>query len=136
MRYVQYIGLSHVRHLSVTDWRSVGINGDAVQWDARNGFAVPLDQFTDEQIRKAIEPDPNFVITGEEDDEFEPTPQRMDMTPAQLDQAVNAPVDVLDMANGGPIVSTALSDGFPDGTRHVTTDAGVFGGTNEADRLP
>ena len=83
MRYVRYIGLAHVRQITARDWRTVGISGDTVSWSAYNGFAIPADQLTDEQIRKAIENDPEFVITGEDD--FTPQPQNSDMTPSALD---------------------------------------------------
>ena len=89
MRYVRYIGLAHQRQITAADWRTVGINADTVVWNAFNGFAVPLEMLTDEQIRKAIEPDQNFVITGEgedQDDEFKPDlTATHPMTPQQLE---------------------------------------------------
>lgn len=123
MRYVRYIGLAHQRMINPHDWRTVGIgNGPTVVWNAFNGFSVPLDQFSEDMIRKAIDPDPNFVITGEgedQDEEFVPTPQHRDMTPAELDQAVNNPVDVPTLVEQGSIVSTGLSapstDAAPNG---------------------
>lgn len=113
MRYVRYIGLSHERQISAIDWRRAGIQGETVVWSAFNGFAVPLDQFTDEQIRKAIEPDVNFVITGEGEDgdeEFVPQPKSMAMTPAQ---AAQNDVDVVAYVNGDDDVSTDDSGPVP-----------------------
>lgn len=101
MRYVKYVGLSHQRMITAHDWRSVGITAETVVWNAFNGFAVPADQFSDDQIRKAIDPDDGFVLTGDDED-FTPVPQTRDMVPAEHAQAVENPVDVVDLANGGP----------------------------------
>lgn len=115
MRYVKYIGLSQMRVLTAADWRRAGLTGDTVVWNAFNGFAVPLDQFNEDQIRKAFEPDPNFVITGEGEDqekEFEPQPQSRDMTPSELEQATENPVDLIALMEGAqPIGPTAVRAG-------------------------
>ena len=109
MRYVKYIGPSHIRQITTADWRSVGITGDPVVWSAQNGFAVPLDVFTDDQVLKAIDDDPYLVITGGDED-FTPTPQQRDMTPAQVVQATENPVDVVGMLEGHDNVSTDNSE--------------------------
>ena len=136
MRYVRYIGLAHVRQITTQDWRSVGLTGDTVVWSARNGFAVPLDALTEDQIRKGIENDPEFVITGEGDDqkEFVPKPQQDDMTPSALDQVTENPVDVLALANG-PDNASADNSGpsvAPGGAAPTTTGAhtGSGGGSD------
>lgn len=114
MRYVKYIGPSHRRMITAEDWRTVGVTADTVVWSAFNGFAVPLDQFSDDQVRKAIHPDSFLIITGEDeedgDEEFTPTIQTHDMTPDQLVQTVENPVDVVTLANTGDNVSTDRSD--------------------------
>lgn len=132
MRFVKYVGLSHRRMITSHDWRSIGINADSVLWEGSNGFAVPLDQFTDDQIRKAIDPDSSFVITGD-DEEFVPQPVSGNMTPAQADQAVNNPVDVLDMANGGDGGSTddSRAAGAPGGDAPTTTGTGTGSGHDD-----
>jgi len=132
MRYVKYIGLAHVRQITAQDWRSVGINGDTVSWSAYNGFAVPLDSLTEDQISKAIDPDPEFVITGADED-FTPQPQRTDMTPSQLDQTVQNPVDVVAMANADTDGSTANSEPStaPGGAAPTTTGTTSGGGSDE-----
>ena len=99
MRYIKYIGLAHIRQITARDWRSVGVTGDTVVWSAQNGFAVPLDALTEDQIVKGIENDPEFVITGADED-FTPEPQATDMTPSQLVQTTQNPVDVVAWANG------------------------------------
>lgn len=121
MRYVRYIGLAHHRQISASDWRQIGISADTVVWNAFNGFAVPLDQFTDDQLRKAIEPDNSLVITGE-DEKFEPVMDaRRDMTPQELE----APrVDILD-PNGANNASTAGSG--PSTARSTDTGRGSSG---------
>jgi hypothetical protein len=100
MRYIQYVGLSHQRMITAQDWQSVGIQGETVLWNAQNGFSVPLDRLTEEQIRKAIEPDAHFIITGDA-----PVPQSMDMVPAQAAAAASNPVDVSAMLEGYSNVS-------------------------------
>lgn len=133
MRYIRYIGLAHVRQITAQDWRTVGINGDTVSWSAFNGFAIPADQLTDEQIRKAIENDPEFVITGNDED-FTPQPQQTDMTPSALGQVTENPVDVLGWANGGDLVSTGnseASEAAPGGAAPTTTGTGSGGGSDE-----
>lgn len=109
MRYVKYVGLSHERMILASDWRSVGIDAPTVAWTAQNGFAVPLDQFTDDQVRKAIDVDPELVITGTDED-FKPAPQSRTMTPSQVVQATETPVDVLGMVGGGPDDAPATSE--------------------------
>jgi hypothetical protein len=111
MRYIKYIGLAHIRQVTAADWRSVGISGDTVVWSARNGFAIPADSLTDDQIRKAIEPDRDFVITGADED-FTPQPQTTDMSPAQLEQNIENPVDVATMLDGDSNVSEDDSEGL------------------------
>lgn len=131
MRYVRYIGLSHRRMITSGDWRSVGITGDTVVWEAANGFALPLDAFTDDQIRKAIDPDDNLVITGDDED-FTPEPVRGDMTPAQALQTTQEPVDVLAVANGDDDVSRTDSGaaGAPGGDAPTTVTTGPGSGTD------
>lgn len=125
MRYVKYVGLSHQRMITANDWRSVRIAADTTVWNAQNGFAVPLDRFTEDQIRKAIDPDPNFVITGDDED-FTPVAENRDMVPAEHAQAVAAPVDVVDMANAGAVASTDDSgaSGAPGGAAPSTRTTG------------
>lgn len=131
MRYVKYVGLSHRRMITSGDWRSVGITGDTVVWEASNGFAVPLDQFTEDQIRKAIDTDDSLVITGDDED-FTPKPLPGNMTPAQATQAVENPVDVLALANGDADVSTDDSGvaGAPGGDAPTTTGRGTGSGSD------
>lgn len=133
MRYIKYVGLSHRRMISASDWRSVGIAGDTVVWDASNGFAVPLDVLTEDQIRKAIEPDAGFVITGGDED-FTPAPQTRDMTPAEVAQATEAPVDVVALADAGPNVSEDVSraSGAPGGAAPSTVTTGKGSGHDES----
>lgn len=107
MKYVRYTGRAHRRVISQADWRGARLKGDQVIWEAQNGFAVPLDQFTDEQIKKAIEPDPDLVIT---EGGFEPSFSNQDMTPWELQQSVENPVDVMALLNGDDRASMADSE--------------------------
>ena len=125
MRYVKYIGLSHQRMITAHDWRGVGITADTVMWSAHNGFAVPLDHFSDDQIRKAIDTDDSFIIT-KDDEDFTPVPQTRDMVPAEHAQTVENPVDVVTMANGGaePSTDDSGASGAPGGDAPTTTSTG------------
>lgn len=107
-QYVRYIGPSHRRVISAHDWKGARLTGDTVSWEASNGFAVPLDQFSETQIEKAIKPDANFVITAE-DEEFEPVAGPGDMTPREHAQWLENPVDVSDLIEGLAAGSTDLS---------------------------
>lgn len=99
MRYVKYIGLAHERQITAFDWARAGIKGAAtVVWNAGNGFHVSADQLTDEQIRKAIDPDSNFVIVGTDDEPA--TFEGQNMTPGEVDQAVTEPVDINGAVSG------------------------------------
>lgn len=120
MRYVKYIGLSHERMITAADWRSVGIAGDTVVWSAHNGFAVPLDSFSDSQLDRAIYPDPELIVTAEDED-FTPAPQNRTMTPGQVAQAAEGPVDVLGMVGGTAGDAPAISEAS--GGRPVVNDA-------------
>lgn len=114
MRYVRYVGLAHVRMLTAADWRSVGINGETAVWNAQNGFAVPLDFFTEDQIAKGIDADPELIITGDDED-FEPQPVNRDVTPSMARQIVENPVDVPGMLDGAERASTTGSGPTPGG---------------------
>jgi hypothetical protein len=87
--------------ITAGDWRTVGINADTAVWNAQNGFSVAADSFTEEQMMRAIDPDPHFVIV-----DTDPTPQNRDMTPGEADQAAQNPVDLLGLLNGDDDVST------------------------------
>lgn len=109
-RYVRYTGQAHRRVITPQDWRSVRLSGDQVVWEAQNGHAVPLDVFTEEQIKRVINPDQDLIIT-DEDEDFEPFFSSMDMTPRELALSQDSPVDVLSVLDGtaGPIPSIPAS---------------------------
>lgn len=132
MRYVKYIGPSHQRGITAVDWRSVGINAETVFWNAQNGFALPLDRFTEDQLVKAIYPDQFFIVTGE-DEHFTPVHQTRDMTPSEAAQAAESPVDVLDMVGGVPddsVTGSGPSSTAP-GTRPSAVSTGRGSGHDE-----
>lgn len=113
MRYVKYVGLAHTRMLTAADWRSKGITADPVVWDAFNGFAVPLDAFTEDQLRKVIEPDDNLIVVGENEDGSEFVPDlsaARQMTPSEFEAPrvdILDPVDVPNASVAGSETSTA-----------------------------
>lgn len=124
MRYVRYIGPAHVREISARDWRSIGIDAPSVQWGGFNGWAVPLDTLTEDQIRKGIEHDPQFVITGDGAD-FDPETVRTDNPLTTAENAEGNRVDVLD-AESRENVFTTESDASADrSTPRNTTGGGT-----------
>src|ERR1041385_2016698 len=123
MRYVKYIGPSHVRQITARDWQGIGIQADQVVWGPFNGFAVPLDSFTEDQLRKAIDNDPYLVITGEgeDEDEFVPTPTQTEtVTPAMLEAGR---LDITNDADLDRAFNTVTREGqSPDEDDSVDTD--------------
>lgn len=120
-QYVRYVGKAHRRVITAADWRSIRLTGEQHIWESQNGFAIPLDQFTEDQIKKAIGPDKDFVITNEDED-FQPTYGPADMTPWELNQSVENPVDVIALLNG---------DHQEPVTHEATGGAGVVRKTDE-----
>jgi hypothetical protein len=91
MQFVKYIGLSHRRVITADDWQSVGISDQgSVEWSAINNFSVPVDRFSEEALRTAIEPDDAFVIVG--GDQHAPRYVGRSMTP---EEAASVPVDMM-----------------------------------------
>lgn len=95
MRYVKYVGPSHQRMILASDWAGIGIRSGTVAWNAQNGFAIPLDFFTEDQVRKAIDNDATLIVTGEDED-FEPKFENRDMTPSELEGPRVDMTDVFD----------------------------------------
>lgn len=79
MNVVKYVGLAHKRRISAQDWKDAGFEAETVEWSWLNGFSVPVEQFTQEQLEEVIEPDSGFVIVGGDENEVKPRrlPQRM-----------------------------------------------------------
>jgi hypothetical protein len=123
MRYVKYIGLAHQRMITPGDWRTVGVNGETAVWNAQNGFSVPLDRFSEDQIRKAIEPDANFIITDDT-----PTPQPRDMVPAEAAQAAQADGPAVPVDEDPATPSVDDSEALPDDGADRSTPANTSGG--------
>lgn len=76
MRYVKYIGPSHRRGITALEWRTIGVDAETVFWGPENGFCIPADQFTDKQMKKAIEPDEFLIVIGQ-DEQPEALPDSM-----------------------------------------------------------
>src|ERR1700759_5132900 len=123
-RWIKYIGPAHQRIITADNWRQVGIAGDTVVWSAFNGFTVPADSLSEDQIRKAIENDPQFVIVGEDDD-FTPQTQSRDMTPAGFAQVTEAPADEFAIVGGTPDGAGATPGGGSASPSTPTTGTGA-----------
>jgi hypothetical protein len=126
-RWIKYIGPAHQRIITAANWRSVGVNGETVVWSAYNGFTVPADSLTEDQISKAIDGDSQFVIVGEEDD-FRPQMFSHDMTPALAAQTAENPVDMFALLDGSDNASTADSGVVPGAGGAAPTTTGTTGG--------
>jgi hypothetical protein len=61
-RMVHYIGTAGVREIDVESWDAVEVkNQDPVRWDRSNGWAIPVDKFTDDAL-SWLNTQPDFVI--------------------------------------------------------------------------
>lgn len=61
-KYVVYIGMSTIREIDEASWDAVNVKKQGfIRWEPRNGWAVPVDQFTDDAL-KYVDEDPEFVI--------------------------------------------------------------------------
>lgn len=109
MQVVKYIGTAHRRRISAQDWRDAGLEGETVEWSFENGFTIPAEQFTEEQMREIIEPDSGFAIIGGEDDEVRPRRLRQRMTGQQAHEAPRVDMMRAVGAPTGASVSTASS---------------------------
>jgi hypothetical protein len=107
--YVRYVGPAHRRVITVSDWRAVGVDAPLSIWHSQNGFAIPAELFTESQIQKAFKNDPNFVVTSE-DEEFKPKPGPYDMTPRELDNYHENPIDVVSFLEGHAVPNGGTSD--------------------------
>ena len=111
MQFIKYIGTAHRRIISADDFRRAGIpNQQTVEWSYANNFSVPIDSLSEEVLRKAIEPDPLFIVVGGE--EHEPRFLGQRMTPAQ---AAGPRVDMMGAVNAKS-TSAALSQPFTSGS--------------------
>lgn len=77
---VKYVGFSDVRRIRKSDWESLDIVQDDVQWDAQNSFSVPVSALSAEAIKYCCEVEGDFVVTdappaeeAEEPDAYEQT---------------------------------------------------------------
>mgnify|MGYP000909752880 CR=1 FL=1 len=123
--YVRYIGLAHARGITRADWRSVGLDGEDVWWDYTNGFSVPADRFTDEQMRKVITPDTSLLVVGMD---TEPQPLPHAMTPSQAAMPrVNLNAAVGNETNAG--VPDTATDAETASTDVSGASTGTPGGT-------
>ncbi|MET0416548.1 MAG: hypothetical protein ABW022_11065 [Actinoplanes sp.] len=135
MRYVRYIGPAHQRQITAREWAQAGIQAETVVWGPFNGFAVSLDQLTEDQIRKAIDPDPFLVITGESEDgddkEFVPMPTQTEtVTPAMLEAGR---VDLMDDESRERATDIVTEDGQDPGGDRSTPRTTTGGGPAPVD---
>lgn len=122
MRFVKYIGPAHVRQITAQDWRQAGLTGDTVIWANFNGWSVDADSLTEEQIKRAIEPDSNFVIVGEDE---APKPVLNDRaTPTTV---AAGEFDLMDSEDLNRALETTTEDGQVD-DREDKTPATTTGG--------
>lgn len=49
-KVVAYIGTSDWRAISVADWDAVDVKGEDRMWSSHNGWQIPVDKFTDDEI--------------------------------------------------------------------------------------
>lgn len=119
MQVIKYIGLAHRRVISAEEWAAAGVTGmGTVEWSYMNNFSVPIDHFTDDALRVAIEPDNFFIVSGG-DDPRELFRRRPRITPQEADRPE---VDM--MARVTPVVGSGASSGGPTGATTTGTGSG------------
>lgn len=61
---VAYIGTSDWRGISVADWDASNIKGEDRLWSSHNGWQIPVDKFTDDEMAWLTAPEQvgEFVV--------------------------------------------------------------------------
>lgn len=49
-KVVAYIGTSDWRGVSEADWDNIGIKGQDRLWSSHNGWQIPVDKFSDDEL--------------------------------------------------------------------------------------
>lgn len=118
--FIKYIGPAHVRQITALDWRSIGIQADTVIWAGFNGWSVAAETLTEDQIRKAIEPDPQFVIVGQDE------APKANLTPsATPESAAAGEFDITDDADRERAQETVTEAGQVDDKTPASTSGGA-----------
>jgi hypothetical protein len=60
--YVQYVGMSDNRGITVEDFEQHGVKHKSLWWTKRNNWKVSMDDISDEAYQIAIEMDPQLVL--------------------------------------------------------------------------
>lgn len=137
--YVQYVGASGRRGITLADMESVGVTGQKsdLWWTRENGWKVPRADISDEVYERALKPDPEMILVNGEGDEavkeehLNRAPLAAEMTP--MPPGPESPDDYVGggtltggTAGGGTTGATAGTTGAP-GTRGTR---GATGGRN------
>lgn len=110
MQIVKYIGTAHRRRITARDWQQAGVDGESVEWSWENGFTIPAEQFTEDQMREVIEPDSGFAIVEGEEDDVKPRRLSHRMTGQQFHESPRIDMMGAVGAPTGARVSTATSE--------------------------
>lgn len=65
-KYVEHIPQEGFggRLILKSDWSSIGIEGEDVEWNVHNSFKLPIERFNDAQLRYLTEVDDGFEVVG------------------------------------------------------------------------
>lgn len=72
LKDVKYIGQASLRTISEAEWLELGIEHEAVEWNFRNNFRVPVEELTDGARKYLLKTDGRFELVDaelEEDDD-------------------------------------------------------------------
>lgn len=134
--YVQYVGASGRRGLTLEDMESVGITGqeNALWWTRENGWKVPRADIPDAVYEVAIKSDPEMILVDGDSDEtvkaenVNRKPLAAEMTPMPA-----PPENPGDYVGGGSLTGTSGRTGGgtegATGTRGTTGARGARGGS-------
>lgn len=60
-KFVQYVGTSDIRQITKSDWRSIGITHEGVEWNKANGWKIAASRL-EQPVLEYLEKDREFVI--------------------------------------------------------------------------
>lgn len=130
--YVQYVGASGRRGLTLEDMESVGVTGQdkALWWTRENGWKVPRADIPDALYEVAIKHDPELILVdGEGDESVKAENLTREGLAAQMTPMPPGPEQPGDYVGGGSLTGGGTPGG---GMTGATSGTAGTGGTRGA----
>ena len=127
--YIRYIGNSHIRGITVEEFRNVGVTDQDsdVWWNRKNHWTVPRANLTDDAYNYAVKHDPELILVGGDKEEGAVSEDAMgDRAPlaAGMTPMPPGPEQPGDYVGGG-----SISGGSGEGSASTRGAAGTSGNT-------